>query len=195
MPATSADRAHVRTDLWAIGGVALAIRLALIATTRGDPLFDVPMLDAEYAVEWAQKIRAGDVFGSLEGTAYFRPPLYAWFLAATALLPGDDLLGARVGQAVLGAATAVLLAAIASRFGRIGRVATGALAATAWPLLHYGRELLPSAVTVFWGALLLYSLDGASGRSGRARWLAIGAIVGLGAATRPDFLVLAPVAI
>jgi tetratricopeptide (TPR) repeat protein len=195
VPANPADRAHARTDLWAIGGVALALRLALIATTRGDPLFDVPMLDAEYAVEWARKIRAGDLFGSLEGTAYFRPPLYAWFLAAVALLPGDDLLGARVGQAVLGAATAVLLAAIAGRFGRIGRLATGALAATAWPLLHYGRELLPAALTLFWGALLLFVQDRAGVRSGRARWLAIGAIVGLGAATRPDFLVLAPAAL
>jgi tetratricopeptide (TPR) repeat protein len=181
--------------LWVLGGSALAIRLALILATRGDPLFEVPMLDAEYAVDWARRIRAGDLFGSPEGTAYFRTPFYAWFLAAAALLPGDDLLGARVLQAALGAATAGLLAAVAGRrFGRVGGFVTGVFAAVAWPLLFFGRELLIASLTVFWGALLLHVQDGAHGRSGPGRWIAIGLVLGLGAITRPNFLVLAPVA-
>jgi len=187
--------ALTRTALWTTAAGALALRLLLVAGTRGDPLFDVPMLDAEYLVDWSRSIRAGDFFGSPEGTAYFRTPLYAWFLAAVSLLPGDDLLAARVAQAVLGAAAAALLASVAGRrFGRTAGIATGILAAVAWPLLWFGRELLIESVSVFWGALLLRVQDGAGARSRAGRWLAVGGIVGLATITRPNFLVLAPVA-
>jgi pentatricopeptide repeat protein len=174
----------------------LGLRVALIWTTRDDPIFAVPMLDAEYAVEWARSVRAGDVFGSPEGTAYFRTPLYAWLLALAALLPGDDLAGARLLQAGLGATAAALLASIAGRrFGRAAGLVTGGLAVASWPLLFFARELLIASLSVFWGALLLRVQDGAGETSRARRWLAIGAIVGLGAATRPNFLILAPVAI
>jgi 4-amino-4-deoxy-L-arabinose transferase-like glycosyltransferase len=110
----------------------LGLRVALIWTTRDDPIFAVPMLDAEYAVEWARSVRAGDVFGSPEGTAYFRTPLYAWLLALAALLPGDDLAGARLLQAGLGATAAALLASIAGR--RFGRAApASSRAGWRWP--------------------------------------------------------------
>ncbi len=167
-----------RRDGLVLAGIALAIRILLLATTAGDPVFQIPMLDAEYLVGWARQVAAGDFFASPEGTAYFRTPLYAWFLAGAFRLPGDDLVTARILQAVLGTVTTVLVASIAARrFGRIAAWATGLLAALAWPLLHYGRELLISSVVVFLVAALLVVWDRATPRSANGRWLAIGALV------------------
>ncbi len=175
---------------------ALALRAALVLTTADDPVFATPMLDAEYAVEWANEVRNGSFWGSPEGTAYFRTPLYAWFLAGAFSLPGPDLPVARFLQALLGAFTAVLLAGIAGR--RAGRAAawtTGALAAGAWPLLLFGRELLIASVGVFLGAAVLRIWDGAGERSGPGRWLAIGLMIGLGGIARPNFLAFLPAAL
>lgn len=184
-----------RSNLLALFAVAAALRLALIATTAGDPIFELPMLDAEYSVDWARRAAAGDWLGSPEGTAYFRTPLYAWFLAAAFLLPGPDLPAARMLQALLGALTCVMLAQLAGRrFGRAAGISTGALAAGAWPLLYFGRELLIESIVPFLGALILAALDGAL-RAGRLRsWFAVGAAVGIAAVARANFLLIAPAA-
>lgn len=183
-----------RRDLLLLFALAIALRLSVAFLASRDPIADVPMLDAEYMVNWAQRIARGDVWGSPEGTAYFRTPLYAWFLAIAFLLPGPDLLVARLLQALLGAMSVVLLADLAHRrFGRRAAWAAGLLAATAWPLLLYDREFLMVTLMVFFGAALLRVWDAASPTSRAFRWLAIGLLLGLGGATRPNFLAVAPV--
>lgn len=190
-------RPGMRTkDLALIFAGALALRLALLATTAGDPVFGTPMLDAEYATSWAHAMRTGGPWISPEGTAYFRTPLYAWFLAISFLLPGPDLLTARVLQALLGAATCVLLADLTGR--RLGRgpgMAAGILTAVSWPLLLFGRELLIESLVPFLGAALLWTLDAAIRKPLSRRWLATGAVLGAGAIARANFLTLAPVAL
>lgn len=191
-----AGRGIRTTDLAAVFLGALALRVALLATTAGDPVFGTPMLDAEYAVDWANAMRAGGPWISPESTAYFRTPLYAWFLALAFLLPGPDLLVARVLQALVGAATAALVADLTGRrLGRASGIAAGALAAVSWPLLLFGRELLIESIVPFLGALLLWTLDAAARRPTFARWLAAGAVLGVGAIARANFLVIAPVAL
>ncbi len=197
MSPRSIPRPHLsRTPLLGIFGIAIVLRGILVATTRGDPIFDVPMLDAEYAVDWARRIQAGDLWGSPEGTAYFRTPLYPAFLAAVFFLPGPDLLAARLVQAVLGAVTAVLLASVAAaRFGRVAGVAAGLLAACSWPLLVFGRELLIAPLSLFLGALILRVWDGTSPSARLGRWLGIGALMGLAAVARPNSLAFLPIAL
>lgn len=184
------------TDALVVFVAALVPRLALLASGRDDPVARIPMLDAEYAVDWARRIAAGDFWGSPEAGAYFRPPLYEWFLAAAFRLPGDDL-GVALGlQALLGAATAALLADISRRrFGRLAGFATGALAALAWPLLFFSREFLIAPLELFLIAALLRLLDGATPASRTARWIAAGALVGAGALTRPNLVTVAPAAV
>lgn len=189
-------RPFSRRDAVLLALLAMTLRLAHLFVSRGDPVFDVPMLDAEYLVNWARSIASGDLFGSPEGTAYFRTPLYPMFLAALFRLPGDDLFTARLGQVILGSATAVLLARItARRFGRLAAWGAGLLAATAWPLLHYGRELLISALAVFLVTLFLSVWDGATPSSRAGRWFLVGALAALAALAWPSLAILAPVAI
>ncbi|HMB70016.1 MAG TPA: glycosyltransferase family 39 protein, partial [bacterium] len=174
----------------------LVLRLALLATTAGDPVLGTPMLDAEYAVDWAHAMRDGGPWMSPEGTAYFRTPLYAWFLALAFLLPGPDLLAARILQAVLGAATAAIVADLAGRrLGRGAGIGAGVLAAASWPLLLFGRELLIESIVPFLGVSLLWTLDAAARRPTALRWLAAGAVLGLAAVARANFIVIVPVAL
>ncbi len=173
--------------------LALVPRLALLVSGRHDPVVAIPMLDAEYAADWAHRIAAGDFWGSPEGGAYFRPPLYPWFLAAMFALPGPDLVAATAAQAVLGALTAVLLAGVARRrFGRTAGLATGALAALAWPLLFYARELLITPLELFLVAAMLRVWDRAGPASTAGRWLALGALAGGAALARPNLLSVVP---
>ncbi len=174
----------------AIFALALGLRLTLIATTRNDPVFQLPMLDAEYLVEWARGLLESSPWMSPEDDTYFRTPLYAWFLAAAFALPGPDLLIARAIQAVLGSFAVTWLAQIAGRrFSPAAGWATGLLGAAAWPLLYFGRELLIVPLAFFLGAALLRVLDGARPDSGPLRWLSAGILIGLGAVARANFLV------
>jgi tetratricopeptide (TPR) repeat protein len=184
-----------RRALWALFALALGLRLALVATTSGDPVFGIPMLDAEYAVEWARKIPTDGFWTSPEETAYFRLPLYAWFLAAMFALPGPDLLAARLAQALLGAAAAPALAHLAGRHGgRTAGIATGVLTAISWPLLLFGRELLIASLVVPLGVLILLLLDRAA--AGRAkRWLLVGLAIGVAILARANFLACLPLAL
>lgn len=189
--ARSAPPESARSVLLLVAG-CLAIRIALLVSTAGDPVFDLPMLDAEYAVDWARGILAEGPWASPEGTAYFRTPLYAWLLAILFALPGPDLLAAQVFQAILGSVAAGWLAGIAGRrFGRAAFWGTGALSGLAWPLLLFGRELLIVTVAFFLCSAFLRVLDGATPSSGAGRWLAAGALVGLGAIARANLLALA----
>ncbi len=184
-----------RRDAVLLFGIALLLRLAHVVLSRGDPVFDVPMLDAEYLVAWGRSIASGDLLGSPERTAYFRTPLYPFFLGAIFRLPGDDLLTARLVQAGLGAVVPVLAAAVAARrFGRTAAWSAGLLAASAWPLLHYGRELLLTSLAVFLVALLLFAWDRTTPVSSQRRWFALGVLAALCALTWSSLAVLTPLA-
>jgi thioredoxin-like negative regulator of GroEL/4-amino-4-deoxy-L-arabinose transferase-like glycosyltransferase len=187
----SAPPPSVRNVLLLVA-TCFAVRIAFLASASGDPVFDLPMLDAEYAVDWARQILAQGPWVSPEGSAYFRTPLYAWLLAALFALPGPDLLLARIFQAALGAVAAGWLAGIAGRrFGRVAFWTTGALAGLAWPLLFFGRELLIVTLAFFLCTAFLRLLDGASPASGIGRWFAAGLLVGLGTIARANLLALA----
>lgn len=193
MPVDSVAPLSTRRDLWILFFVALGFRLAHLLATRGDPVFDVPMLDAEYLVDWARQIQSEGVGASPEHTAYFRTPLYPLLLAGLFQLPGDDLGTARLVQALLGSISVIWLFGITfRRFGKRAAWATGILAASAWPLLHYGRELLITTLGVFLVTAVLVALDRATSRSGVGRWLALGALCALAALAWASLAVLLP---
>ena len=68
------------TSYWAVGIflLALAVRLVYLWQMRSSAWFDALMMDAEYHDQWAQAIISGKDF---TGGAFFRAPLYPYFLA------------------------------------------------------------------------------------------------------------------
>jgi len=125
---------------------------------------------------------------------FFRAPAYPFFLAAATLGRPDRIVAAKVANAALGAAAALLLALLSARiFGnRRLAVATG-VGAAIWPSLVYVSIDVQSEplFLVFLLLSALALLAAADGPSRTAAWAA-GVGLGLAALTRPSALALAP---
>ena len=96
--------ANRRSLVWffIIAGFAFVLRLIhLLQLRHNDPLFFSPQMDAQYHHEWALAIVAGKQFIA---DAFFRAPLYPYFLGFIYKLTGANQMVARVVQALIGSA-------------------------------------------------------------------------------------------
>src|SRR5512143_465684 len=83
-----------------IAGVAFLLRLIHLLQLRHNyPLFLSPQMDALYHHEWALAIATGKQFIA---DAFFRAPLYPYFLGLLYKLFGANLMAVRVIQALIG---------------------------------------------------------------------------------------------
>jgi Flp pilus assembly protein TadD len=168
--------------------VALVVRLVYLAAFRGSPYFAVPIVDAQWHDIWAWSWARGT--WTMDGRAFFRAPLYPFWLSLVYRAFGHDLVAARVVQAVVGAGTASALAGCGWRLGgkRAGLWA-GAIASLYGPLIFFDGELLISNLLLAlmsWSAFFLLAPS-----STRAHLLAF-LLLGLAVIARPNALVLLP---
>ena len=174
----------------------LAASLALGALLRGlhlyqmryTPFFEALILDARAYDAWAQRIAGGELIGS---SAFWIDPLYAYVLGATYAIFGHDLMMPRVLNAVLGLATAWLVASTAQRVmsSRIAALASCALVCLFVPAIHFESQIEKTALTVFLMALLLelYSI-------GTQRALiGAGIVAGLATLARGNMVLFIPI--
>ena len=91
----------------AIFAIALAVRLVHIWQIRDAPFFSILMGDSRAYDEWAQRIARGDWLGH---DVFYQAPLYPYLLGTMYAIAGRDLFVVRVGQAVMGSLSCVLLA-------------------------------------------------------------------------------------
>ncbi len=192
---------RVRDALFTGGGlvflVALVVRLAYLVGYRSNPFFADPQMDALYHDRWAMSIARGDWIGA---EVFFRAPLYPYFLGTVYAIFGHSYLMARVIQAVVGALSCVLVFRIGRRFyGPVVGVVAGVLAALLAASVYYEAELLLVVLETFLSLLALDRLLIAADGSNRLRVphhaLLAGVALGLAAITRPNFLVIIPLAI
>lgn len=173
--------------LGVVCAVALALRAANLQQLHAhDPFFQLPSVDARLYHEWAQAIAAGDWLGH---EAFLNSPGYAYGLALLYLAFGPSLLVAKGAQVLLGTLSCVLTWALGRRlFGPA--VALGAAAAVAVyeMLIFYEGTLVPANALVPLGLAGVLAVVRAIERPGVARWLGAGALVGLAALVRPNFL-------
>jgi len=185
-----------RASIWLpalVVGVAFVLRLVYLLQARGsDPLFYAPQMDGLFHHRWALAIVAGVEF--MPG-AFFRAPLYPYFVALVYRLLGPDLFVVRLVQAVLGSLGCGLAWLLARRAfegsGVPARVALVAgLAWAAWPLgIWFDGELLIPVLLV---PLLLLSLVLVYRSLDRDRqWWLPGLALGAAALARPNALVFA----
>ncbi len=179
------------------------LRVGYLQEARQQPDFDHPLIDAGFHDYWAR----GLAFGTwnppvdkddpqVRTTPYFRPPGYPYLLAFVYKLTGGGYVGPRVVQMALGLVNIVLAFWLARRlFGNLSGLITAGLMASYWGLIYFEAEL---QATVFATTLLLL-LALALGTWTRGltwrRTLLVGALIGLGALMRPNFLVYLPVAV
>lgn len=170
--------------------VALVIRVIYVLQLRDSPLFSHPILDSEVHDGWARSIVAGrDVFTG----AYFKAPLYPWFLATIYKLAGPGYLVPRLVQAVMGSLSCGLVYLVGREaFGRATGALAGLAAATFWVLVYFDAELLLEPLGVFLNLLALWLIFRAGRRGAALSWLMAGLALGLSAINRPNVLVFMP---
>jgi len=184
-----------KLDAWAIGifALALIVRLLHIWFIRKSPFFDHLVVDS---VDFDGRAVALLHGGWREQGVFYQAPLYPAFLAAVYSVFGHSLLAARLLQALLGSASAVLVYLVGRRCGGtyVGRVA-GVFAALYAMAIHFDTEILRPALVVFLAVLCLYLLLSALDRGSAVRWGAAGLVLGLAAVARPTFLLFIPAAV
>lgn len=196
--APPADAGAARFDrrdvLWLAAIVVLALGLRLVHNRQmaQSPLFDHPILDAEIHDRWARAILEGE---SMFPGAYFKAPLYPWFLSAVYAVGDGSYMAPRIAQAILGALSCGLIYLLGREV--FGRRAVGAIAglgcATYWIMIYFDGELKLEPLGVFLNLLALLAIFRASRHEGLWRWAVAGLLLGVSAINRPNILPFVPV--
>ncbi len=175
--------------LAAIFATALIVRLVHVWQLGDSPFADLLLGDSAGYDRWARELAAGDWLGS---EVFYQAPLYPYLLGVVYAVLGSDVTVVRICQAVLGSASAVLLAAAGGWFfsPRVG-IAAGAVLALYAPAIFVDATLQKSVMDVFLLAGLLWLLSRTLDAAPPARrWVGIGALLGALCLTRENALIL-----
>ena len=182
--------------------IGAVLRLLYLQEIRQEPDFFFPAIDASYHDYWARGIVTGNwaVPGGREDPLiyrypFYRPPLYAYFLAALYRLFGIDYLPPRLFQMAIGLG-AVWLAFLIGRkwFGLVAGLIWSGLMAVYWIFIYYEGELVGESLSVFLGLPLLWVVAEAGEGRGWTKGLIAGVLFGLYALLRPNVLIFFPAA-
>lgn len=173
---------------------ALSVRLLYLAFIGRSPYFDVRQMagtDNFAFYEWAGRIASGELIGTGE---YYLPPLYPYLLALALKLSGPHfLLVPRLLQALMGAATAALVALLAARLfrPRAGLLA-GLLVAFYGPLIFYEAQFLRTGLLAFLYTALVYVMVRGQERPDGRMGFAAGGLWAVGLIAKPTIAALLP---
>ncbi|NIM19706.1 MAG: tetratricopeptide repeat protein [Candidatus Latescibacteria bacterium] len=175
-------------DVGIIFGVAFVLRLVFFFLSKqNNPLFYYPIMDSLYHHEWAEEIISGNFWGD---EAFFRAPLYPYFLALLYKLSGSSIGFAVFCQHMIGSLTAVIIYFLAREyFTRKIALLAGALAALYWPFVYFEGELLIVTLILFLDVAFLWCLAFGLRRRKSRLFIAAGIILGLSAVARPSILI------
>jgi len=172
--------------------IALLVRVVAILVSG---LETTTFGDADAYIRTAETVlTTGSYPDNAEDLPVFRAPGYPVFLLVSTLGHPRAVVVGKLWNAVLGAASAVLMAWIAGRISRSGKVAlaAGLLAAVNPAFVYLATDIQSECLTILLILLsaiqLLAAVDG--GRSRDA--FGAGVFLGLAALTRPSCLVMAP---
>ncbi len=167
----------------------LLVRVIYLISFRGSPFFEGLIVDAQWHDEWASGWADGT--WSMGGRAFFRAPLYPFFLSLIYRIFGHDLLAARIVQMVIGSGTVAALAGCGWRIGGKKTALWATVIAVLYgPLLFFDAELLIPNLFV---ALLAWMLFFTLARPAVAMYIVAAVFLGLAVVARPNALALIPV--
>ena len=182
---------------WGIALFAAAAAMRLGYASLG---VEVPAQDTPDYDEIAANLLAGEGFVARDNwfgydMRSWRAPLYPGFLAAVYGLFGFSHVPVKIAQSLLGAATAVLVYAIARAVRPQAALVAGAAASLHLPLVAGASEVMTETLFTFLLVLALYLSISTrpTPRDGGPRLMTVGVAIGLAALTRPVALLLWPV--
>ncbi len=133
--------------LSAVGLVALLLRLINVLQTVDMPTVVRLLGDAKGYFDWSSRIAAGQWYGT---ETFYQAPLYPYVLAVWIKVFGSGVFGIRMAQAMLGAAS-VLLLGIAAK--TMFKEATGVVAAAMYavypPAIYYDGIIQKTSLASF----------------------------------------------
>lgn len=169
--------------------LALLVRALHLWQLQGSLVLDTIIGDARSYDSWARRIAAGDWLGN---DVFYQAPLYPYFLAILYGSIGDDTIVVRGFQALVGAASCVLLAGAGWRFfSKPVGVAAGLLLAVYAPAIFADTTMEKSVLDLFILCLALRILGGIVHRPGAGRFAGLGLSIGALVLTRENALVFA----
>jgi tetratricopeptide (TPR) repeat protein len=176
--------------------LAAVLKLVYVHERVGLPDVDHPTLDSRFHDQWARGIAFGQWTPDLERIrteAYFRAPLYPYFLAAVYRWLGDGPILLFTIQALLGAlTTAVMYSFCRATVGPAAAWVAVALCIGYWPFTYHEAERMLPALSLPLDMLLLAVLV-VAGRTGKYSYTCLaGVVAGLSAITRPSVLIVLP---
>ncbi len=176
--------------------VALGVRVVYFLPHTKSIYFNRPILDSLWIHQWASALATGT---AADSDAFFRAPLYPYFVALVYRLFGAGAWIMEPIQHLMGAVSVVLLYRLGRLlFDRRTGFLAGLFLAFYWLAVYFEGELLIVSLLVLLTVAFLYlfvKATEASEPSGRAlSWLAGGLLLGLACAARPNFLFFAPIA-
>lgn len=170
--------------------LAFLIRLIYLLHIQSSPYFDSPELDAAMHDRWAQGIAHGDFWGK---EAFFRAPLYYYFLGLIYYVFGHSYFVPRFIQILLGAISTWLTYRLGRRlFGQTVGVVAGVAYAICGPIIYTEAELLIPALLLPLLLLTLIQLDKQRGAASNWGFFLAGCLLGLAALARPNVLIFIP---
>ncbi len=178
-------------QLGIVVGVALALRLTFYFLNQAfNPTFNFPVMDSLYHHEWALDIVAGGTPGT---DAFFRGPMYPYFLAALYKISGSSIAFAVLVNHILGALTAGFVYLTARElFSRSVALVAGLAVASYWVLIYMEGDLLVETLFMFFNAASLLFLTMGIRRRHLVYLAAGGLALGLATITRPSVMVFFP---
>ncbi|MCX6830002.1 MAG: tetratricopeptide repeat protein [candidate division Zixibacteria bacterium] len=173
-----------------IFAAAFLIRLIYLLQYRSNPSFNFPMVDELWHFNWASEIIGGKFWGS---EAYFRGPLYPYFLAVLLKITGSSIFWSRLLQCLLPSFSAVLIYLLGKRaFSKKAGIIAGLAFAAYGTMIFYDTMFMLEALFITLALLSVYLMLLYKGERKPRQWLGTGIIFGLAAITRPNILLLAP---
>lgn len=205
-PKSSIAAPRSRAEWLALGLILVlgaGLRAGYLGGIFSEGTYKFPNVDARYNEYCAKGMATGNwsLTGDesmylpprIEQNAYFRPPGYAYFLAAVYTFSGMDPAAPLVLQSLLGLVNALLVYVLARRLmGPLPALIACGLASTYWVLIYFDAELHEATLQI---TLLLVFLILAVRLIDRFRfWPAVttGVMLGLCALVRPNILAVGP---
>ena len=187
---TSVDTESTRFWFLTIFAIAFTLRLVYLYQIATIPLFEHLAGDARTYYEWGQRIAAGDWLGT---GVFYQAPLYPYFLGILQFLFGETLWLVRLIQITLGALSCSLIFLIGRQlFSRHAGIISGFILAAYGPALFFDGLVEKSVLDLLLLTVILFLIfcaaDGLT-----AKWLGVGAVLGLLALSRENALILVPV--
>ncbi len=175
----------------AVAALAVIVRWIYIAQMAGHAGFTVPMVDEKWHWQWALDIIDGPFFGS---GAWFRAPLYPYFLAFLAFITGKSILWAKLLQVIVCGGTAFFLYKLTDRLiGGRAAIIAGVIYAFYGTLMYYEAMFLIPVLFLFFTVWGMYRLIACADSHRAGTWLLTGVVFGLAAISRPNILLVVPV--